>query len=251
MQRKRKLRDIRKKETKRCLFFLLKLKIHFRFTEKIFMEANNLRKEHNMANVCVTGILIKGGKDEIKKFQSKLKEAYNKDHQVYGIASYLGIEGLDEFNFKRGEVYSLDLDKDEEVYVGVDTVRSPSLEIWKAICDKYLSSEYSLIYSSEECGAGIAITNDESALEKINLEFYDDICNPNDNTEIVHEAGNYFLDYDEAVEILEKATGFTCPAGESGESLNDLLRMADNLNIPVSLIDWERTSLDEAIEYYN
>lgn len=138
-----------------------------------------------MPNWCSTNISINcKNKEEAKILYAKIEEWTSYDYCENGfghdwLGNIVGNSGIDsrkdgkDFSVRcRGELTFLDLNE-EQVIIATETAWSPMLQMWKKICDKYLT-EYEIIYTAEECGCELFFTNDPILLGKYIVDSLND-----------------------------------------------------------------------------
>lgn len=172
-----------------------------------------------MPNWCSTNITINcKDSEDAKDFFDKVTEWTSKNFCDNGfghdwLGNVLGNAGLAtmkdgifESKYRcRGSVVYLDV-CNEQVIIDTETAWTPMLQMWKAICDKYLDW-YELIYTAEECGMGLYFTNDPCVNGTYIVDLFDE---DSEKVERFHQiiGGNDSTYYDiserSVVEMLQR-----------------------------------------------
>lgn len=140
-----------------------------------------------MPNWCANSLEIVGDKDEIKKFASLIEEWTSKNYIENGfgpkwLENIVGNSGLadpcDGSYACRGELYEADVfergDK-AELTLYYDTAWCPATRFVQDLCEKHLPSGYEILYTAEEGGCGIYVTNRDDLMDTYCLDSYGDI----------------------------------------------------------------------------
>lgn len=129
-----------------------------------------------MASCCANYIMIKGEKTELSNLFDLLEEWT--DNMVYPTSfgkNWLGnivirsgigtvYENKETDIYCRGHVCEITFE-DDEIYIQTESLNRPAIQMWNELCKKYLS-EYNLIYSAEDYGNDIFLTNDDAYKDK-------------------------------------------------------------------------------------
>ena len=152
-----------------------------------------------MANTCCTDIIITGGSCQ-EEFYEKIKNWLQKDGKEKGVVYHShSLENLvllsEAFELKDGEVYyngsslkyngdASDPELSEEGAIKLMTFTAwvPMITIWKGLCEKH-NPGAEIIYTAEEPGFSIYVTNDESMRDVCRLY----ITEPNDELTLLEE----------------------------------------------------------------
>lgn len=130
-----------------------------------------------MPNWCVNYIDIRGKAEEITALYNLIEEWTSKESTptafrkkwLGNIVNHSGIgtvdTGADTDIFCRGYLSEMDDDEDGLLLIQTETAWNPAMKMWDMVCKKYLT-EYSLIYSAEECGEELYYTNDPELKDK-------------------------------------------------------------------------------------
>lgn len=121
-----------------------------------------------MANWCYTGIKIED--ENAKEFFEKLKEWTSKDYCDNGfgkmwLGNIIGNSGIDnrdsgDFTLNcQGEITEMYMPDDNAIIISTETAWVPALKMWRILLNTYLP-DADLVYTAEECGMGIYVSND-------------------------------------------------------------------------------------------
>ena len=202
-----------------------------------------------MPNWCSTDITINcNNKKEAISLYNKINEWTSTNYHENGfgldwLGNIVGNSGIDQMNDEdfsircRGRLTYLELYEDDNaVFVATETAWSPMLQMWRMICNKYLT-EYELIYTAEECGCGVYFTNDPVLFGKYLID------SANDDFSNKYLSGET---YDrEASEAYLKTALQKC-LNTSENDINVLLDMFNESDYEdVYIYPWEEVPIDE------
>lgn len=159
-----------------------------------------------MPNWCYTQITIShDDQKEIDKLYNLIEEWTSKNYKQsdfgnYWLGNIVGNSGIDTWDgdFKircRGRLF--DLNKSEkELYIATETAWTPMLRMWLKILEKY-SPDAQLIYTAEEPGCCIYVTNNLDLKDKYIIDDWSDCYD---------YAGDEYSQED-VIKILQEITG--------------------------------------------
>ena len=137
-----------------------------------------------MPNWCINYININSkNKEGLKKLYNKIEEWTSKDYKkndfghnwLGNIIGFSKIDSMKDGEFInvrcRGRLDYMELTTDSLV-ITTETAWSPQIKMWKMIIDKYLP-DAEVIYSAEECGDCLYLTNDPALINSYNITVYD------------------------------------------------------------------------------
>ncbi len=144
-------------------------------------------KNKNMPNWCYTSISIESDNkdgvkplyDNILKWQeegTKIENSWGNDWLGLLVEKGLGVDPVNSNEYScRGQFYDLQINQDgTQITCGAETAWGPMNELWLALIDKYIPGAR-FIYTSEECGMEIYITNDPDQVGKYYIDSWGDI----------------------------------------------------------------------------
>lgn len=70
----------------------------------------------------------------------------------------------------RGRLVYIDFEDGEQITVSTETAWCPALKMWDMLAEKYLGGSYSIIFTAEEPGEGLYLTNDPDYIGNFNVD---------------------------------------------------------------------------------
>lgn len=199
-----------------------------------------------MPNWCMTNIYINNeNEEELKDFYKKLEEWTSKNYCENGfglrwLGNVLGNSGIDtmengDFNIRcRGWIEYFDLCDSNQLQIQTATAWVPMVKMWVKVCEKYLPNA-EIIYTAEECGMILYITNDHDLAGKYVVDVWkDEIANE-------HEiCTDWEADEQYVIEVLQKILK------SEANDVNKLMEMFDENDIEGIIIhEWEYCSAND------
>ncbi len=170
-----------------------------------------------MPNWCVTNITVRHDKDELlKDLFDKIEQWASANYSDNGyrtgwLGNIIGNSGIGQMTDDKSFDYECDgfivgmefipgHSLDAEIHISTETAWHPMMEMWIALCDRYLPGA-DIIYIAEEPGMGLYVTNDASRNKAFCLEVYDDLIdvyNENDYQDTME-----CIEEDEGIELMQ------------------------------------------------
>ena len=140
-----------------------------------------------MPNWCYTSINIrtdkKGGLvpfankvDAWVKEGTKIKNSWDNSWLGLLVEKGLEIDPVDGPYECRGSFYDFDINPDgDEISVGTETAWAPMLEMWYSLVEKYCPEGTRILWTAEESGMGIYVSNDPDYENKFYIDSWGEI----------------------------------------------------------------------------
>jgi hypothetical protein len=200
-----------------------------------------------MPNWCYSNIRIyHDDKEKLKAFLDKVEEWRSKpyvcndfDNGSLGwLGNIVGNSGLAEYKIRddggtdfvpnircRGSLQQFDF-RDSYIDICTETAWGPMMEMWRLLCEKYLP-EAEILFSSEECGCGMYVSNDPDILGTYYIDIWENPDGFDEYTECEADE-KYTIDFLQRVLKTDES------------DIEKLLKMADDIEDQwFSINKWE------------
>lgn len=215
-----------------------------------------MRKVSDMPNWCFTAAIVRSDDNcKLKSIYDKLNEWLVEDDKnksdfgdgwIGNLAVHSGIlASYDEINripiACRGSVEDVEFDGDS-IYIAMSTAWEPMLEaLYRAIERNFGLDGINIVYSAEECGNGVYLTNDDDVIGQYLVEIDDEA-----EREVKYAFGvvDYNMDTyseEELIPILRRAFGM-CDSDDV--DIEDLVDEA-NEHEGITINKWEYEAIED------